>query len=343
MRGKIFLESDVVDWHQGFLEIKLPLQKKNSLSVRFGRQELNLGASRFIGLREGPNIRQSFDLTKVNAAFEHFEILAFYGTYVNPDFEAFDNPFDFFDIEPADPIVWSLGGRIPLGQKSTHTLDVYYVGFQSDQVKLNDVVGEENRHSLGIRSFGNAGERWTYNTEIIYQFGDLTGNSLTAYNIETDWKFVLKTRVKTLLGLKLDISSGDREQGDGKLQTFNPLFVNPAIYSLAGLNTPANLSSLHPNVIFAFDKMSLLIDNAIFFRTSLQDGLYTPPRFLVREANGLSDRKIGDTFGLQFNYEFNRNISFDRRITYFIAGDFIKASGDSENIFYMAPTLNFRF
>jgi hypothetical protein len=210
-------------------------------------------------------------------------------------------------------------------------------------VKLNDVVGEENRHSLGVRSFGNAGKQWTYNTEVIYQFGDLGGSAISAFNIETDWKYILKTKTRTLLGLKLDISSGDIEQGDGQIQTFNPLFTNPAIYSLAGLNTPANLSSLHPNVTFVFNKMSVYMDYAIFYRTSLNDGLYAPPRFITRDANALTERKIGDTFGLQFSYELNRNTSFDLRTTYFIAGDFIKASGASENIFYIAPTLNFRF
>jgi hypothetical protein len=89
--------------------------------------------------------------------------------------------------------------------------------------------------------------------------------------------------------------------------------------------------------------MTVFIDYAIFYRTSLNDGLYTPPRFLIREANGLLERKIGDTFGLQLSYVLNRNTSFDLRTTYFIAGDFIKASGDSENIFYIAPTFNFRF
>jgi hypothetical protein len=243
----------------------------------------------------------------------------------------------------ADPTIWSLGGSIPLADKLKHSLDVYYVGFQSYQAKLNDVVGEENRHSLGVRSFGKAGKRWSYNSEFIYQFGDLAGNSISAFNVETDWKYILKTKVRTLLGLKLDISSGDREQGDGLIQTFNPLFVNPAIYSLAGLNTPANLTSLHPNVTFVFDRMTVFVDYAFFYRTSLNDGLYTPPRFLLREANGQSDRKIGDTFGLQMSYTFSRNTSFDLRTTYFISGDFIEASGPAENTFYIAPTFNFRF
>ncbi|SMG48022.1 Alginate export [Marivirga sericea] len=339
--GEIMLQSDVADWHQAFVEIKLPLKERNSLSFRFGRQEMDLGGSRLIGLREGPNIRQSFDLAKFRALLNDIQILAFYGTYVKPNFEAFDNCFDLFNSSRADPIVWSLGARLPLAEK--HSFDVYYIGFQSDRTKLNDVVGKENRHSLGVRSFGNAGKRWMYNTEVIYQFGDLEGSRITAFNVETDWKYKLRTKIGTLLGLKLDISSGDREQGDDYIQTFNPLFVNPAIYSLAGLNTPANLTSLHPNITFIFDKMTVFIDYAFFYRTSLNDGLYAPPRFLIREGSGQSDRNIGDTFGLMMSYQLNRNTSFDLRTTYFIAGNFIEASGPAENTFYIAPTFNFRF
>jgi hypothetical protein len=97
-------------------------------------------------------------LVKWNAVFQGISLVAYYGTYVNPDFEAFDNTFDLFSSQRADPVVWSLGARIPLTKKADHALDFYYVGFQSDQVKLNDVIGAENRHSIGIRSFGSAGK-----------------------------------------------------------------------------------------------------------------------------------------------------------------------------------------
>ncbi|MEM6380371.1 MAG: hypothetical protein AAF705_19435, partial [Bacteroidota bacterium] len=55
------------------------------------------------------------------------------------------------------------------------------------------------------------------------------------------------------------------------------------------------------------------------------------------------EKHIGDVVGLQANWEINRNISFDLRSSYFIAGKFIEATGDAENTLYIAPTLILKF
>ena len=177
------------------------------------------------------------------------------------------------------------------------------------------------------------------------QWGELGNSDIFAYNIETEWKYTLiENGWKPQLGIKADLSSGDKRTGDGRVGTFNPIFVNPAIYSLAAVNTPANITSLHPNfTVYPIEGLTIYMDYAFFYRTEANDGLYAPPRFLTREANGLRTKHIGDVFGLQISYEINRNISFDLRSSYFIAGQFIKASGDSENTFYIAPTMSFKF
>lgn len=338
------LETDDIDFHQAFVDFKIPTRANQSLSFQLGRQELALGSSRLVGNREGPNIRRSFDLGKVVYKRKKVSIMGFYGKEVNPQFEAFDNEFHLFDSEATNPTLWGVGAQFPINNLNSN-LELYYMGFNSETASFSDVFGEETRHSLGLRSYGTLGKRFSYNTEIVYQFGDLGGNTISAFNLETDWKFALiNTNWRPTIGIKLDWSTGDRETDDGKLNTFNPLFVNPAIYSLAGVNTPANLTSFHPNItIFPFDKFSIFMDYALFYRTSSADGLYTPPRFQIREANEIGENHIGDALGIQINYEFNRNISFDLRATYFIPGKFVEASGASESIFYIAPTLNFRF
>ncbi len=336
-------EDDVIDLHQGFLELVLSEKNTSSVTLRLGRQEIGYGVSRLIGIREGPNMRRSFDLAKLNFKKDKRSINLIYGKELSYRSNAFDNTSNLFESDAQNPTLWgvyvqdNVVGRIG-------NLDFYYFGFNSNSAQFNDVVGEETRHSLGIRSYGQIG-RYSFNTEFIYQFGDIGNSTISAFNLETDWKYQLTDGGwKPKLGIKLDFSSGDRSLGDGKIQTFNPLFVNPALYSLAGVNTPANLTSFHPNLtVYPFDDFSIFVDYALFYRTSSDDGLYTPPRFLLREANGLSEKHIGDVLGIQVEYEINRNISFDLRSSYFIAGKFIKASGDSENTFYIAPTVNFKF
>lgn len=339
-----FLESDNLDLHQGFVELIALNNASSKVSVRLGRQELGYGASRLVGIREGPNMRRSFDIGKLTFSEGKLKIDAIYGKEVGAGFGAFDNRSYVFEKDKNSPTLWGIYGQ-GLFPHKTGAYDIYYLGFKSNFSGFNDDSGRETRHSLGVRSAGKVNTRFRYNTEIIYQFGKLGTANISAFNIETDWKYEFSnTKWRFSPGIKLDWSSGDQSAGDDKVQTFNPMFVNPAIYSLAAVNTPANLLSFHPGIDFyPAPGWMVTVDYALLYRTSTADGLYTPPRFQTRGANGLSERHIGDVLGLQIRGEFNRNISLDIRGSYFIAGDFITASGDSENTFYIAPTLSFKF
>lgn len=338
--GDQLFQSDTIAWHQGFIEFNTKLGEKNQVLARLGRQELVFGATRLVGRRDGTNMRRSFDLAKVIFEREPGKIQLFYGKEVNPQFGAFDNAFSLFNGEASNPQIWGIYIEVPVDFIPL-TNELYYIGFRSPAAGLSDVFGEEIRHTIGLRRVGNVGKQLTFNTELIYQFGRLGESKIRAFNIETDWKYIFtQTKWRPIIGLKLEFSSGDRAIGDDRLQTFNPLFVNPAIYSLAAVNTPANLTNIHPSITFFPAKnVSVFIDFAWFFRTTIADGLYTPPRFQIRTADGFDERHIGDALGGVVSYTLNRNISMSLVGSYFIPAGFIKVSGPSAPIFFFAPTL----
>lgn len=344
--GATILQTDDLDWHQGFLELNFPFDD-HKLSVRFGRQEMKLGAGRLVDLRIGPNMRRSFDMGRVSFLGDQLNIDAFYGKEVQVGFEVFDNAFNLFEEGAANPEIWGVFGQFAVftDNAAIKNTELYYIGFQSEQSSFSDIVGKEIRHSIGIRRFGNIQRRFQYNSEFIYQFGDIGGNSIRAFNFETDWKYTfIHTKWKPTIGLKLDWSSGDQETGDGTLNSFNPMFVNPGIYSLAAVNTPVNLLSFHPSFIFFPSKKWLVnLEFATFFRSSDQDGLYAPPRFQTRSAGGVSENHIGNTIGIFLKYTHNRYVNFELRSSYFMAGAFVEASGSSEAIFQFTPTLGLTF
>ena len=339
-----FVEYDLIDWHQGFIDIKIPFKEvKHQLSLRFGRQELGLGAARLVGLREGPNIRRTFDLGRIIYTNKKTTAQLFYGKEVKPLFNTFDNDFSLFDENASNPRLW--GAYVQFSIKAIPGgNELYYLGFQSGRSAFADVVGEEIRHTIGLRRFG-AIKKWKYNTELIYQFGVLNGNVISAFNIETDWHFVFEdTKWKPSIGLKLDFSSGDETAGDNKLNSFNPMFVNPAIYSLAGVIVPSNLISIHPSLtLYPNEQLKLYVDFGWFIRTSLNDALYQPPRFIRRADNGNAERYIGSQAGLKVDYELTRNIKFMLDFSYFFLGDFIHQTGAAENTIHIATTASFKF
>ncbi|MEM9340631.1 MAG: alginate export family protein, partial [Bacteroidota bacterium] len=147
------------------------------------------------------------------------------------------------------------------------------------------------------------------------------------------------------LGLKLDWSSGDQNLNDGRIGSFNPMYVNPSIYSLALINVPVNLLSLHPSfTVFPSRKLMVQVEYVVFGRSSKNDGLYAPSNRQSRTAaDGVSARYIGNSVGLFVVYNYNRSFSFNLRTSYFQAGDFIEQTGPSESVFQFSPTLTFSF
>lgn len=341
--GEVVLQSDDLDFHQAFIDWKLMNQDGKRLSLRLGRQELGYGSSRLVGIRNGPNMRRAFDMAKVSLQLKKAKMDAFYGSEVLVSPDAFDNNSVLIDPDVANPTLWGVYINRSISQ-NIRFLEFYYLGFASDFSVYNDVAGAETRHAFGLRSYGAFG-RFTYNTELIGQVGEVGNSDVLAYNFETDWKYTLsKEGWKPQVGLKLDWSSGDQEAGDNEVGTFNPYFVNPGIYSLASVNTPANMTSLHPNVgLRPLEKLFVYVDYAVFFRTQTADGFYAPPRFLARPAGGSNERLLGQTIGLLVNYEFNRNIGFDVVTYYFITGEFLEETGEAENRAFIAPTLTFKF
>ena len=153
--GQRTLQDDEIDFHQLFAEWTPSLRSPHALSIRLGRQELNFGASRLIGMRDGPNMRRSFDLGRVIYRYQKGSINLFFGQEVNPRFNAFNNVSNLInEVRANNPRVWGLYAQGP-GPIVDGTLDIYYLGFEGVSSEFSDSFGNETRHSIGIRSSGN--------------------------------------------------------------------------------------------------------------------------------------------------------------------------------------------
>lgn len=330
---QIYTQSDRLDLHQGFLEMILPI-KSNILALRVGRQELFLGSGRLMAFRDGPNIRRSFDMARLMLNGHKFTSNLFYGREVKV-------PDGIFDNNASDaPRTWGIGLNTET-KKILGNTSIYYIGFDAKSVKYNDGQNPEIRHTVGMRRWGSLGKRFKYNTEINYQFGSFGNKTISAYSIEGDWHYTLiNTKFKPDFGIKLDYISGDKKTDDKKLGTFNPYFNNPAYFGLITEITAMNLFDIHPSIKLEFnEKFSVLAEANIYWRAQLQDGLYSGSKALLRSADAHLDRYIGWQSGLMLEYEISRNIKISNEMYYFVAGDFIKGTGDSDNTFYNGLTM----
>ena len=329
----VYVQSDELDLHQAFAEFSIPI-KEATFKLRAGRQELLLGSGRLMAFRDGPNSRLSFDMARIMLDGKGFNSNLFFGREVKV-------PNGIFDNKSKDaPYTWGMELVANTKKILGHTT-VYYIGFDAKLVKYNDGINPETRHTFGLRRFGNLGKRFKYNTELNYQFGKFGDKTISAFSIEGDWHYnLINTKFKPDLGIKLDYVSGDKNQGDDKLGTFNPYFNNPAYFGLITQVAAMNLFDIHPSAKLQLtEKLSATAEADFYWRAQLNDGLYSGSKSLLRASSNSQSRWIGWQGGLKLEYEINRHIKLSNETYYFVAGDFVEETGDSNNTFYNGLTL----
>jgi hypothetical protein len=95
-----------LDFEAAFLEIG-NTHKKNWAVLRVGRQELNYGSGRLVSVREGPNVRQSFDGVKIRSKAGAWNVDAW---AVRPDLDR----HGFFDNAPDHTTFIGSCGRVQI-------------------------------------------------------------------------------------------------------------------------------------------------------------------------------------------------------------------------------------
>ncbi len=333
LKEPVYAQSDKLDLHQAFAEFQLPI-KANLLKLRIGRQELLLGSGRLMAIRDGLNSRRSFEMARLMLENKGYNANIFFGREVKV-------PNDFFDnVSTNAPYTWGMGLTANTAKILGKTT-IYYIGFDALTVKYNDGISPETRHTVGLRRFGNLGKRFKYNTEFNYQFGKFGTKTISAFSIEGDWHYnFINTKFKPDLGIKLDYMSGDGKQNDDNLGTFNPYFNNPAYFGLITQVGAMNMFDIHPAIKLGLtEKLSMVVEADFYWRAELNDGLYGGSKALLRASNGNKSRFIGWQSGLKLDYELNRFVTFSNETYLFVAGDFIKETGDAENTFYNGFTV----
>ncbi len=326
------VERDDLDLHQAFVEFG-----SNSFKLRLGRQEIGLGARRLFAFREGPNARLAYNGVRAFWKTRTIDFTAFYAEPLRNIPGTFDNRT--FDQEST----WAIHGTIN-PETIPGNFDFYYIGFNSTRRVYNKEVGEETRHSLGFRHFGNTGS-FSFNNEFVYQFGDYAGGNISAYTFSFDLNYQLSSSGwRPEVGLKTELISGDKDSTDNRLNTFNALFPRGAYFGLIALIGPANLVDIHPEFsVSPTETLSLTFDWDIFWRYQIEDGVYGPNASLFREAGNYDGNFLGHQPGIEAAFKLSRYWEMSLEASYFIASDYWEATGEGENVFHTAITTAFKF
>ncbi|MBW8243690.1 alginate export family protein [Muricauda oceani] len=304
-------------------------------TLEVGRRNIRLGSGRLVDIREGPNVRRSFDMAELRYHTKVFEALSFFSVPVRPEPGAFDNG------------QWTFDETFSGLYTTTHFaddnyLDAYVLYQKEDGAIYQSGTDNERRVSIGARHVGTV-KGFTYNNEVVYQMGSFGNQDISAWTLSLQVEAELKVLGKDFdVGIKTEAISGDKNSTDGKMNTFDALYPRGAYFGRVARFGPSNLIDVHPYVNTTFNKLSLEVDYAAFWRYSLEDGVYGAAMTL--DYPSLNDQRfIANQMGFIAGYRFNHAIGVELEGNVIFPGPFLRENNMDDTLFHMVLTTEVKF
>jgi hypothetical protein len=328
------IDENHLSLHQLFGEYKF----SRNWTARIGRQEMSYGSHRLITFREGPNTRLAFDaaVIKYNSEKRKLDLIA-----LSP---VVSRKGVFDDGTFKDFIIGIYATEILLPKKLV--LDYYFLNFESNRRKYNYKAGTDSRRVAGFRAFSQ-NRVANYEAEATYQFGTFNDLRVNAYSLSVDMNVSLLPKSGLIFGIAGNYVSGDKDNSDTHLNTYNPLFSKPQ-YGLTAPIGASNVITFNPYLrISPTRKMSILAGVYFMQRQSDQDGTYTPDGTELRPRPEklfiATEKEIGTLLVLESIYSVNNHLSFAFDASEFFAGKFLKQTGKGKDISYLALKASYKF
>jgi hypothetical protein len=306
---------------------------------------LNYGSGRLVSVREGPNVRQSFDGVKIRSKAGAWNVDAW---AVRPDLDK----FGFFD-NAADhkTAFWGVYASRPVVSQRLRGVgyDLYYLGLDRKNATFERGTAAELRHTIGARLWrpiATEGPGWDFDDEAVWQFGSFGSDTIRAWTFASDTGYSL-TRVplRPRFSIKADISSGDNP-GSHTLGTFSPIFPLGNYFGVLADTGPGpvNFIDVHPRIKTQLPHgLSISTDIVAQWRENVNDGVYAVPGFLLVPANGSRARFVGYRPGAEVRWQIDRHAYLQADYGVFYAGQFLKEASPGRNINYLEFWAGYKF
>ena len=334
------IDEKKLDFEEAFVEVGAE-EGDNWVAVLAGRQQLNYGSGRLVSVREGPNVRQSFDGARLKSRIGGWRID---GWAVRPDL---DKPGFFDNVPDHGTAFWGVYATHPWRRRVS--FDSYYLGLDRKSFTYNRGTAQETRHSVGARLWRPPATKesdWDFDYEGVWQFGSFGADGIRAWTFASDSGYTFSSvPLKPRISVKADISSGD-DPRSGSLGTFSPIFPMGNYFGVLADTGPGpvNFIDVHPRLQTSLPKgVSISTDVVVQWRESLTDGVYAVPGFLLVPAGDSSARFVGYRPGVEVRWQIDRHAWLQADYGVFFAGDFLKQASPGRNINYTEFWAGYKF
>lgn len=332
--------NDRLDVQQAFFDASFDVGDGNRLTIRPGRFLMPLGDGVLIGLRDGVNVRYTYDGVRAMLSLKNgAKIDAF---YVNPttyeDAKTFDDSPD--QTRDFSGVYFSK----PFKGKPAHNYDFFFYNSGRDVASYQAGRGQERRYSAGARIWAKTTRPWDYDAEAVYQWGDFAGGDISAWGVLLGAGYTFtEARFTPRIGTRLNIFSGDHDLTDGKIGTFVPPYPRTPLYTDAGWFNMMNLGGAHVDVTWTFKpNLTVTTGTSFLWRESTDDAIYFGPTSAPLATVPGDERHVATTLNLQSDYQVNRFLNFHFFYTHVLPGGALKkAGGDVSNFYGLWAQLRF--
>jgi hypothetical protein len=314
------VDQDRKDLEQAFVALIEPIGE-GTFKLRVGRQQFALDLQRFVSVRDGPNVRQSYDAIWFDYEIGRWRVISFYSQPVQ------DRDLRPFDDYSNSHLTYG-GFRVERKLSADVNLAAYYSRFKQDGAKFPSISGNERRNIGDIHLDGKPGAV-DWDVEFMNQTGELGVDSIEAWAFGSLAGYTFAAApASPRIGIQFDAASGDRHPNDHQLNTFNPLFPNGYYVTLAGYTGYTNFIHLKPSLTLR-PVRNLKVTTALGFqwRESTHDAVYTQPDVPVAGTSNHPGRYTGTYGQFRTEYAATSHIALALEVVHFAIADALRSVG----------------
>ncbi|MHB1946593.1 MAG: alginate export family protein [Gammaproteobacteria bacterium] len=315
------VDKNRLDLEQAFVLLTEPVGR-GTFRFRAGRQQMAFDLQRFISLREGPNVRQSFDALWTSYTLDKWKVVSFYSHPLQ------SRNLRCFDDYSSNAFTFGIF-RVERTITDYANVSAYFGHYKQDNAFYTAISGNERRSILDVHLVGGNGASYDWELETMGQIGNVAYKTIHAWALGSISGYTFQNVFwKPRIGFQFDMGSGTHHQNSNTLGTFNPLFPNGVYFTLANFTSYANVIHVKPSLTLTPNPCwTVMFAVAGQWRETTADAIYVLPHNPIPRTVGTPGKYTGTYVQTDVNWLMTPHVQSALQIVYFNIGDALRSVG----------------
>jgi hypothetical protein len=289
--------------------------------LRGGRQQFAFDLQRFVAVRDGPNVRQSYDAAWADYENGPWRFITFYSHPVQVQ------DITIFDDFSSNKLTFG-GVRLERKLSENTSITGYYANFTQADVRFPNASGNERRDIFDIHVAGRA-NNFDWDIEAMNQTGRIDAKPIEAWAFGSLAGYTVSdVKWSPRIGIQIDAASGDGNLPGHSFGTFNPLFPNGYYVTLAGYTGYTNFIHVKPSLTLQpTSSLKIMLAAAALWRQNTADAVYAQPDVPIANTAGRPGAYTGSYAQVRLDWTIDRATSLAVEAVHFAIGDALRNAG----------------